>query len=325
MQAPVIERAFVLGAGLGTRLKALTAARPKPLVPVCQKPLITFAFDHLAASGVREFIVNTHHRAEAYARFFPSGSYREMPVRFRHERDILETAGGIKNVEDLVGDAPFAVYNGDILTDLPLAEAFARHLAEENEVTMILRSAGGPLQVAFDAGSGRVTDIGNRLGTGAATAFLFTGTYVVSPAFLRRIPAGEKISVVPVFLDMIRQGARLGGIVLDAGHWWDLGTREQYLEVHRFLAEKPEGLAFAPRSLNGGTWPAWVHPEARLGAGVRVEGASVVGAGACVGAGAVLRDTIVWDGAEIGRDSVLDRCIVSGSRSVAGTHAGVDF
>lgn len=325
MTVAAIERAFVLGAGLGTRLKSLTAHRPKPLIPVCQKPLITFAFDHLAENGVREFVVNTHHRAEAYGEIFPNQFYRHRAIQFRHEPAILDTAGGIKNVEDLVRDAPFAVYNGDILTDLPLKEAFHHHLAEQNEVTLILRSHGGPLQVAFDPADGRITDIGNRIGTDPAIAFLFTGTYVVSPAFLRRIPQTQKISVVPIFLEMIREGARLGGIVLDAGHWWDLGTREQYLAVHRFLAEKSGTLSFQPEDLAGGTWPRWIHPEARVDATAKVEGATVIGARATVGSGAILRDTIVWDGAEIARDSVLDRCIVTGSRSVAGTHAGVDF
>ncbi|MFM8717326.1 MAG: sugar phosphate nucleotidyltransferase, partial [Spartobacteria bacterium] len=64
-----IKTAFVLGAGLGTRLRPLTDERPKPLVPIFNKPLITFAFDHLIASGIRRFVVNTHHRPEAYSRW----------------------------------------------------------------------------------------------------------------------------------------------------------------------------------------------------------------------------------------------------------------
>src|SRR5215204_6109616 len=98
----IVRNAFVLGAGLGTRLKSLTLHRPKPLIPVCNRPLITYAFDHLLGVGVQRFIVNTHHRAEAYKAVFADRSYRGAPVELRHEPDILETAGGIKNVEDLL-------------------------------------------------------------------------------------------------------------------------------------------------------------------------------------------------------------------------------
>src|SRR3954469_8725101 len=93
-----ITQAFVLGAGLGTRLKPLTDDLPKPLVPIFQKPLITFAFDHLIASGVQEFIVNTHHLPERFAETFPETHYRGIPITFVHEAIRLETGGGIKNV-----------------------------------------------------------------------------------------------------------------------------------------------------------------------------------------------------------------------------------
>ncbi len=158
--------AFVLGAGLGTRLRPLTDTLPKPLVPVIRKPLITFAFDHLIAdAGVERFVVNTHHRAEAYAAAFPDNSYRGRPLDFRHEPILLETAGGIKNVADLLPrDEPFWVYNGDILTDLPLAPALAQHRASGALVTLILRTGRNPddpRHIAFDPAAGQVRDIRN--------------------------------------------------------------------------------------------------------------------------------------------------------------------
>src|SRR5260221_425111 len=122
-----MNKAFVLGAGLGTRLRPLTDQLPKPLIPVFHKPLICYAFDHLLASGVREFIVNTHHLPEKYADAFPDSIYKGTPVTFRHEPVLLETAGGIANIADLVRDESFLVYNGDILTDLPLAPLINEH------------------------------------------------------------------------------------------------------------------------------------------------------------------------------------------------------
>ena len=308
----VIRNAFVLGAGLGTRLRPLTERRPKPLIPVANRPLISYAFDHLLGVGVEKLIVNTHWRAEAYQSRFPDSSYRGVPLVFREERpEILETAGGIWNVRDLVGDEPFLVYNGDILCDLPLAPAIRAHVACGNEVTLILRSRGGPLQVAFDAEKKRVTDIGGRVDASAGPRLLFTGIYVVNPDFIRRIPPAEKISVVPIFCQMIREGAALGGSVIDDGQWRDLGARGQYLEAHAALALAGHG--------------PWIDPGARVSSTAKIRGATAVGPGAQVGDYASLCDSIVWEGAEIASGSMLNHCIVTDGQRVEGVHSHTDF
>ena len=309
-ESHLITQAFVLGAGLGTRLKRLTHARPKPLIPVAGKPLITCAFDHLLGVGVERIVVNTHHCAEAYGRAFPGGAYRHAALTFRHEPVLLETGGGIKNVEDCLGGAPFLVYNGDILSTLPLQPALAQHFAAGNEVTLVLRSHGGPLQVALAPGTSRVLDIGHRLGRAPGT-HLFTGIYVVSPAFFHRLRL-EKLSVIPAFLEMIAQGASLGAVVIDEGDWWDLGTREHYIEVHRTLR------AADPAA-------CWVHPTAQVDPTARLTGATCVGAGAKVGPGAHLHDCILWEGTAIASQSTLTRCILTENQSACGPHTDVDF
>ncbi len=313
---PAIRNAFVLGAGLGMRLKTLTAHRPKPLIPICGKPLIAFAFDHLIRNGVTRLVVNTHHRHEAYAQAFPGGTYRGVPVHFAHEVDLLETAGGIKNVEPLLTGAPFVVYNGDILSDLPIEKAMRHHLESGNEVTMVLRSKDGPLQVSLDELTGRIADISQRLHGTIPPKYLFTGVYVVSPEFFARIPPQTKISVVPIFLEMIQHGEKLGGIVLDEGHWWDLGTREKYLDVHRHFFECGMGNAECGE---------WLHPTAKIAATAKISGATAIGAGASVGGRATLIDCIVWEDAEIVADSVLKNCIVTAGQRVRGTHTDIDF
>src|SRR5438093_12070390 len=111
-----ITQAFVLGAGLGTRLRPLTDDLPKPLVPIFQKPLITFALDHLIDIGITKFFVNTHHRPERFAEYFATSMYRERRIEFFHEAVLLETAGGIANIAGSLSREPLLVYNGDILT-----------------------------------------------------------------------------------------------------------------------------------------------------------------------------------------------------------------
>lgn len=308
----MIRTAFVLGAGLGTRLKSLTARRPKPLIPVANRPLITYAFDHLIDAGIERLVVNTHWRSEAYARFFPDGNYRGVPLAFRDEQpEVLETAGGIWNVRDLLGAGTFVVYNGDIFSDLPLAPAVRAHIDSGNEVTMVLRSSGGPLQVAFDPASGRVLDIGGRVDAAAGPRYLFSGVYFVNAEFIERIPAATKISVVPIFCEMIRAGAKLGGIVIDEGEWWDLGNRENYLAVHSALAARES----AP----------WIHPTAQIAPTATISGATAIGPGARVGDHASVNDTLVWEGAEIASGTLLNHCIITDSQRVEGIHSHADF
>lgn len=323
-----IQRAFVLGAGLGTRLRGLTARRPKPLIPIVNKPLITFAFDHLLAAGVKEFVVNTHHRAEIYDELFPDRRYRGAVIHFVHEPVLLETGGGIKNAEPFFNHAPLVVYNGDILTDLPLGPALAHHRERGNEVTLVLRSHGGPLHIALEDAGG-VSDIHRKLGTQPKQEFLFTGIYIIQPEFFARIPPETKISVVPVFLEMIRRGATLGGIVIDEGHWWDLGTREQYLDVHRFFdtgKRIPDTEKFStcvPEAFLSGM--SRVHPHAQVSRDAQLLGATVIGPRATIGEGAVLTDCIVWEDAEIAVGSCLENCIVTAAQRVQGTFRDTDF
>jgi mannose-1-phosphate guanylyltransferase len=281
--------AFVLGAGLGTRLRPLTNRRPKPLIPVAGRPLITHAFDHLLTLGVERFVVNTHWCAERYAEFFPDGQWRGRPITFVHESpEVLETAGGIWNAREELKGGPFVVYNGDILSDLPLAAAWERHVASGAEVTLVLRSGGG--NVTFDLASGRVLDLRRVLRPELAPTHLFTGIYFVEPRFIDRIPAGQKLSVVPIFHEMIRAGEPVGGVLVDAGDWRDLGTREEYLAACAALGHAQ-----------------WIAPSAK------------------VAPDAVLSECLVWENAEVAAGARLTRCVVTDGARGEGLHQDRDF
>src|SRR5512136_3068619 len=109
------KTAFILGAGLGMRLRPLTERCPKPLLPIGGRPVITYAMDHLLSIGVDRFIVNTHHCPEVFVEKFPDKLWRGRPIIFRYEPVLLETAGGLKNIEDLIEeDEVIICYNGDI-------------------------------------------------------------------------------------------------------------------------------------------------------------------------------------------------------------------
>ena len=118
------------------------------------------------------------------------------------------------------------VHNGDILTTMPLETLAAHHAAHPAEVTLAVRSSG-PLHLGLDA-EGRLTDIRGRLGRPVARSVAFTGVYVAEPAFYARFEPSAVASVIPAFLDLIREGTPPGVCLLDEGAWGDLGTLEDY-------------------------------------------------------------------------------------------------
>lgn len=299
-----VRTAFVPGAGLGKRLRPLTEFRPKPLVPVRNRPLITYVLDALIDVGIERFVVNTHHCADAYE-WLLGAEYRGREIRYIHEPVLLETGGGLWNARELFGREPVLVHNGDVLASLNLAGLLETHAAEGKEVTALLRSSGGPLHVLFDRRTKRMRDVRNALGAEGGIDTLFAGAYVVEPAFIDRIPPGEIISVVPVFLDMLKNGVPIAGFLDDSGSWADLGDRASYLDAHRGAV--------------------LVDPTARLGADAELRGFAAIGADAEIGDGAVLEDCVIWEGAKIASGARLRGCIVRDHREASGTHADTDF
>ena len=307
-----MNKAFVLGAGLGTRLGKLTESIPKPLIPVFGKPLIEFAFEHLINNGISAFVVNTHHQADAYHDHFPEGIYSGSPITFCHEEHLLGTGGGIDNVARLLEGEAFMVYNGDILTDLPLDQLLKTHASGSNVATLVLRSGGPDLHMAFDPKNAMVTDIRNLLKTGNPGTHQFTGIYTCSPEFLGYLQHGKEHSVIPVFLQLIEAGV-LGAVVIDDGQWWDLGTRESYLDAHQRIA----GSGFPSyRGEHAGKLKENLSPGASIAPGADIDTTSHIGTGAIVGPGATIRNSIVWPYGEVGPNVNLTRCIVRSAESI---------
>lgn len=228
----MLSTCFILGAGLGTRLRPFTEKLPKPLLPVGGRPLVSYAMDHCLTIGARRCIVNTHHLADAWDVAFPTRAWREMPIIFRHEPVLLDTAGGLRNIEDLLSeDEPLLVYNGDILSDIPLSRLFAAHREKGREVTLALRSRGPIRNVAL-TGNDQVCDIRGIIGNCGRRDALFTGIYIVEKGFLRRLTAGRAESVVLPLVEMIRQEpGSVAAVVIDEGMWEDIGDVAAYTRI----------------------------------------------------------------------------------------------
>lgn len=263
--------------------------------------------DACMRAGIRRFAINTHHLPEAWNDFIHRAGSENPDISLFHEPVLLETGGGLKNISSWIGCDAVLVHNGDIFSTMDLDKLIAAHEASGLPVTLALRSHGrdADKRIALDESLTRVIDVRNELGI-AKGSHVFSGIYCVNPGFLDLIPPDEIIPVIPAFLELAKQG-QLGAIVLDQGHWLDLGDRDSYLQAHRELQLGPS-----------------IHPDSVVETGAIVEN-SAVGPGAVILSGAIVRDSVVWPGGRVSADAELDRCIVFSGQLVSGFHRNEDL
>lgn len=285
-------QSFILGAGLGTRLQPLTSILPKPLMPVFQKPLVQHILDYHYKAGIEEFLINISHLAPMWERAFPENKWRGRPVHFSKEERPLDSGGGLKKIMPFVHPGePLLVHNGDILTDLPLDELLDAHRRGGHLVTLALRSIDGNKNVGFDQASGLVTDMRHALGIDSGSC-QFAGVYVMEPEVARLFPDEELFSIVPIWLQLIREH-KVGGVIFDRAQWYETGSPAGYLDNVLDMT--------AIQRIHDS---ACIHPMATLSEDC------AVGAGARIPEGTELTDCIVWPRTHV-KPGIYHRCILT--------------
>ncbi len=225
MSAPPLRRAIVLAAGFGERMRPLTLATPKPLLAVGGKPLIVHHLEKLAAAGIREVAINVCWLKQQFPDALGDGSAFGVSIRYYDEGDApLEVAGGIRNALGFFDGEPFAVVNGDVYTDRPLAlTAPAPGLL--GHLVLVPNPAQHP-HGDFGLECGEVRTEGPR-------RYTYAGLASFAPALFDGLPRG-RASLKPLLMRALRAG-RLSGEV-HGGVWSDVGTPERLDELNRRLA-----------------------------------------------------------------------------------------
>ena len=317
-------RAMLLSAGLSTRLGAIGDTLPKPLLPVCDIPILRYGVALLVGHDIRDIVVNLHHKGELIRAELGDGSALGARIRYSEEDSLLETGGGLKRALPLLDpdgrDEPFLSMNGKLIFDLDIAALLA-HCARDPDVlgTMVVRhvpdaTTWGAVRVESDANSGaRVRDI---LGPGE---HMFTGVHVTRPSVVRRLPDGPACMIRQGYLPWLRDGEQVGAFEAGPVYFSEHSLPERYLAANLELVAG-DHLRHPPGPLHGVDSSAHVHPTAilrrpfRIGPGAHIGAEAVVGPGAIVGAHAIVEDgahierAVVWSHARASgtvRDAVL--------------------
>jgi mannose-1-phosphate guanylyltransferase len=295
-------QAMLLAAGLGTRLRPYSDIRPKPLFPVLNRPLLLLLIDGLREAGCGRIVVNGHHLGHLVER-----AVSGLPdVLFQAEPVILGTGGSLRQALPRFSAEPLLVMNGDICHDVDIAGLYRHHRRAGNAVTMALHDC--PRFNTVGVRGSVVSSFSPEHSAAGEDRLAFTGIQVVEPDIIRRIPPGRFFHIIDLYEELIRQDIRIGCLRVDGSFWRDIGTPEDYLQVHADLLTG-SGTHSLPLARPAASW--LVSPEAAIGENVRLEGWGCIGR-AEVGAGAVLRNCVVWDDAVIPPGSCLRDAIVAG-------------
>jgi len=209
-------RAIILAAGRGERLRPLTDHTPKPLIEVHGRTLISYHLENLALAGFREIVINVSHLRDRIRDSLGDGSNWGLKIHYSDEADqALDTGGGIHKALPWLGDAPFAVINGDVFTHYPLSRLRAVK-CNHAHLIMIPNPAHNP--------NGDWGVRGGRMNPDSEPRYTFSGISVYNPAFFANASAGH-FSVVPMLEAAAREN--LVTAELYRGQWHDVGTLER--------------------------------------------------------------------------------------------------
>jgi mannose-1-phosphate guanylyltransferase len=319
-------QAVILVGGEGTRLRPLTSTVPKPVVPLVDRPFISFMLEWLIGHGIDDVIMSCGFLATSVRNVLGDGSGLGIRLRFVEEPDPRGTAGALKYASSLL-DERFLMLNGDVLTDLDLSAQIAQHEQTGAKATLALvpvadPSAYGLVHLNEDRS---VREFLEKPSPDAIieTNLISAGAYVLEREILELVPADRNVSIErEVWPRLIGNG--LYGFPCES-YWLDIGTPDRYLQGTFDIIEGNVKTAVGERL--GSDWlaidesavidgrvipPAVLERGVRVGAGAQVGSLVVLGEDVSIGAGATIERSVILNGTEIGEGATLRDCIVAG-------------
>jgi len=233
---------MILAAGFGSRLRPLTDHTPKPLIQVAGHPLIAYSLALVRAAGIRDVVVNLHHRGDQIRAALGDGARYGVSITYSPEDPILNTGGGIKQAEPYLEGDRFVVLNSDMICALDLRAVIDWHAARGALATMVLRpdpdaAHYGLIEIDAEARIRRFLGTPATVGV-PLTPLMFTGVHVLEPAVFAHMDAGRFGINAVTYPRLLAAGCALFGYTF-SGYWRVLDTHEGLAEGRCDLQADP--------------------------------------------------------------------------------------
>ena len=312
-------KAVLMAGGFGKRLHPLTSNIPKPLVPLCMRPVMEYVVALLKKHGITDLVVLLHHQPHLIKEYFGDGSGFGVKMDYVYAGEDYGTAGAVKYAQEHLTET-FMVISADLLTDIDLGKAVAYHRRKKAKSTIVLTSVPDPLEygIVITDDEGRIKYFLEKPSWEEVFSDnVNTGIYILEPEVLSFVPEKRAFDFSKdLFPRLLSEKLPFYGFV-SGGYWKDIGNLLEYMRAHKDAVEK--GLLLCKKGVPAG---AKVSSSAKLEGNVIIgdgafvgDGAhiadSVIGSGCSVGRGARVTKSIVWDSVEIGKESALHACIVA--------------
>ncbi len=316
-------QAIIIAGGKGTRLAPLTYRSPKPMLPLLDRPFLTWMVDRCRAVGVTDILMNIQYQASQIQDYFGDGKDFGVQIRYVIEDTPLDTAGSMKLAEPYYTGEPLIVFNADILTDLDLKALIQTHLDTQADATLTLTRVEDPtafglveliesptITASWPATARPITafrekptlEEAEKLGIDTVNA----GTYILNPSLFRDYPTNEPLSFERrVFPDLLTQGKRVTGFIWD-GYWLDLGTPAKYLQGQLDILTGQMPYALTEEAIEAQP-TVWISKSAKVDPQAQLQGPCFIGASAALGAKAQIAS-----GTIVGAHSLIDRSLTPG-------------
>lgn len=320
-------KAVILVGGEGTRLRPLTYDRPKPMVPIVNKPFMEHLVDHLCEHGIREIVFALGYKSDAFASWFGDGSRFGARFWYEVEKVPLGTAGPVKAVGHLLDDT-FLVFNGDVLSDIDLTALIAEHRARKAVASLALTPVDDPSSygVVVTGEQGRVQAFIEKPPRDQAPSNLINaGVYVLEPRVLDFMgEAGTPCSFErQVFPALVAGGENICASATQ-GYWLDIGSPSRYLQANHDIVRGIKKARMQPAG-EGAQWiganttiapdailegPMWIGAGVTVESGARLQGPLVLGERVHVGAGCEVAGAVIWEDTHVAARAVLRDCLI---------------
>jgi mannose-1-phosphate guanylyltransferase / phosphomannomutase len=323
-----------MAGGEGSRLRPLTILRPKPMVPIVNKPVMEHVLDLLKRSGIDEVVVTVQYLAHVIQDNFGDGSDLGLKIHYSVEETPLGTAGSVKKAEHLL-DEPFVVISGDALTDLDLRSIVASHQARRAKATLTLYHVPNPLEygVVIVDDEGKIRQFLEKPSWGEVFSdTVNTGVYVLDPSIFEYIQKDKVVDFSQdVFPKLLEGGDRLYGHVAE-GYWTDVGNIQEYMRASADLLEGKVSVDPIGVEMGGGVWaeddsveispdaqiygPVYLGRDVKIKGGVILRGPTVVREHTVIDSGAQVDRSIIWRNSYVGERAEIRGAIVGRQCSV---------